>query len=308
MVVVALIAATTGCETNPNETETTKTDPYIGGTRGLVLQFAEGAPPDEVFDNKEWEFPVELKLQNVGEADIDKKDVSIKLGGLIPSDFGKKDSDFIKNGIGEDIIRTYKDFEGNTISSPDVFVTFPDLSYQYQLSGNKVLPIRAEVCYSYMTEATADGCVREDVLSIDEDAVCQVNEEKTVHNSGGPIQVTQFLEQPSGADKIRYMFTIEHQGSGNVYLPGSGCPSDRTKENKVYFEIESNVADLECTGLSGGDSGKKGEVLLNEGKRVISCAQQAKSKLDYIDTIKITLKYDYEEFTQKDILIKKSTV
>jgi len=300
-----LTIAQEGCQGNNTNTPN-KVDPYIGGTRGLSIQYADGAPPEEVFDNKQWTFDVEVKLQNVGEADISKDDVSVKLSGLNPYDFGVAEEDFIKNTIQEDILATKKDFEGNIIESPEVYVTFAGLTFQDVLTGNQEFPVRADVCYTYQTEAQADGCIRQDVLSIDPDAVCQVTEDKTVFNSGAPIQVTAFSEQSSGADKIRYLFTIEHQGSGRVYLPGSKCPSGRTSENKIHFKIESNVADLTCNGLIDG-SGKEGDIILNDGSRVIQCVQQTKSSLDYIDKIKITLTYDYREFFETPLLVKKST-
>ncbi|MBT3721057.1 hypothetical protein HN789_07475 [archaeon] len=308
VVVSFLLMGQEGCQSGGNGggESKNKIDPYIGGTRGLSIQYAEGAPPSEVFDNKQWTFDVEVKLNNVGEADVDKDDVLVKLSGLNPADFGKTESSFIKRGINEDIYSTRKDFEGNVIEAPEVYVTFTGLTFQDELSGNQEFPVRADVCYTYETEAQADGCIREDVLSVDADAVCQVNEEKTVYNSGAPIQVTAFQEQSSGSDKVRYLFTIEHQGTGRVFLPRSECPSGRSSENKIHFKIESNVADLNCNGLIDG-SGKEGNILLNNGQRVLQCVQQTKSNLDYIDKVQITLSYDYKEFFEQPLLIKKSS-
>jgi len=305
LIVAFLTIGQESCQSNQKE-GTDKINPYIGGTRGLSVQFADGAPPDEVFDDKQFPFDVEVMLLNVGEKDINKEDVKIVLSGLNPLDFGKIDSDFIMDGINEDVLATYKDFEGNIIEPPEVYVTFSGLNFQDKLPGNFQLKTRADVCYNYATDAVADGCIRADVLSVDEDAVCQVNEEKIVHNSGAPIQVSAFTEQPSGTDKIRYLFTVQHQGSGRVYLPGSKCPSERGSENKLRFKIESRVADLTCTGLVGG-SGKEGELILRNGKQVVRCVQQTKSQLDYIDRIKITLDYDYEESYDQDLLVKKSS-
>jgi hypothetical protein len=120
------------------------------------------------------------------------------------------------------------------------------------------------------------------------------------------LQVTQFSEQASGSDKVRYLFTIKHQGTGRVYLPNSRCPPGRASENKIHFKIESNVADLMCNGLMGG-SGKEGDIILNNGERIIQCVQQTRSNLDYLDKIKITLTYDYKEFFEKPLLVKKSS-
>ena len=308
LISIALMTMAQQCD-GGNTPPEPPTNPYQGGTSGLSIQFAEGAPPDEVFDGNTYPFDIELKLLNVGESEVAKEDVKIRISGINPLDFGKTESDFIMTGIQEDLIPTIVDSEGNKIPAPPVFVTFPDLMYEDLLPGNNQFPVRADVCYTYETNAIADGCIRADVLSIDEDAVCQINEKKVVFNSGAPIQVAEFTEQPSGSDKIRYVFKIQHIGSGRVFLPNTRCPSDlasvRTSENRVHFKIESRVQDLVCSGLKGG-SGKEGDVYLINGEATLHCTQQTSSSLDYIDKLHITLTYDYKEFVEKYLLVKKT--
>jgi hypothetical protein len=304
IMVAVLTLGQEGCESGENGKNGDKVNTFIGGTTGLNLQYAEGAPPEEIFDNKQWTFDVEVKLKNVGEADINSEDVVVKLTGLNPLDFGKTESDFVKDGISEDIPATKKDFEGNIIDSPDVFVTFSGLTYQSALPGNQKLQVRADVCYKYQTQAVAFYCVREDVLSVDKDAVCQITGEKIMFNSGGPIQVTAFSEQPSGSDKIRYLFTIKHQGTGRYYLPSSKCPAGRVAENKIHFKIETDE-DLTCNGLIDG-TGTEGDILLNNGERVIQCVQNTGVKTDYEDTLNVILTYDYKQYFDQELLVKKS--
>ena len=218
LVAVALLTMAQQCGKSAS---TGNTLPYKGGTSGLSIQFADGAPPDEVFDANTYPFEVEVRLLNVGEFDIPKSGVSLKISGINPEDFGKTQTDFIKNGIDEDVFATKIDSEGNVIDPSPVFVTFSGLAFQTTLPGNNQFPIRADVCYSYRTEAFADGCIRSDPLTTQKDAVCQVNEEKKVFNSGAPIQIAEFKELPSGSDKVRYVFKIQHKGSGRLFLPSS---------------------------------------------------------------------------------------
>lgn len=299
----------TGCP--EQNTVASNVNPFLGGTRGLSIQFSEGAPPEEVFDADSYPFEVEVKLLNIGETDVPKDKVELRLSGINPVDFGKQEQDFIKSGISEDIIATIIDSEGNTIEPPPVFVSFNDLSYIDVLPGNNQFPLRADVCYWYSTIAFTDGCIRADVLSRDEDAVCQVQEEKTVFNSGAPIHIVEFSEQPSGSDKIRYIFKIQHKGSGRFYLPDDStkCPvnlqTSRLKENRVHFKIESKVEDLQCSGLKDG-TGKEGDVMLINGEATLHCTQQTTSQLDFVDKIKITLTYYYKENTETFLLVKKT--
>ena len=73
----------------------------------------------------------------------------------------------------------------------------------------------------------------------------------------------------------------------------------------MHFKIESRVANLACNGLREG-TGTEGNVWLVNGEAVVHCTQQARSDLDFIDKIKITLTYDYKEFIEKNLLVKKS--
>jgi hypothetical protein len=297
-----------GCDQN-SDTSLSKSNPFMGGTRGLSLQFSEGAPPDEVFDANTYPFDVEVKLLNIGETDVAASDVLVRLSGINPVDFGKSESDFIIDGISEDVLATKIDSEGNKIEPPPVFVTFPGLIFQDELIGNNPFPLRADVCYKYQTFAFADGCIRSDPLSPEEDAICDINEEKEVFNSGAPVHITEFREQPSGSDKIRYVFKITHKGSGRIYSPDHKCPQDfqtaRQAEDRVEFKIESRVEDLQCSGLREG-TGMQGNVLLVNGEATIHCTQQSTSQLDFIDKLKITLTYYYKENTEQTILVKKT--
>ena len=119
------------------------------------------------------------------------------------------------------------------------------------------------------------------------------------------MEVMGFKEKRRGTDKIRYLFTVKHVGSGRVYLPDSKCPSVRGSEDRLYFKIKSSVADLTCSGLVGG-SGKEGEIILRNGEQTIRCVQQTKSQIDYIDRITISLTYDYQDSYDETILVKKS--
>lgn len=305
IVVAFLVMGQSNCEGGGNKPVKNKIDPYIGGTDGLEIQFADEAPPTEVFDGGSDPFDIELILQNVGEAPINRENVKIMIEGLHPGDFGKTQSDFIVNGINEDIEATYKDFDGNKLLSPDVYITFNNLNFQGTLPGNKNYPIWASICYNYKTEALADGCIRKNPRSTEE-GVCEVNEEKIVYSSSAPVQVTQFLEQPSGQTTVKYLFTIKHQGSGKIYSPLSKCPSDDTsQEGVIKYNIESSVSDLICSGADG--TGKSGSIKLRPGQEyVLRCTQQKESQLDFIDSIFMTLEYDYKISTPETILIKKN--
>ena len=306
LIVIALLTMAQECENGGEggSSNTNKVDPFIGGTRGLSIQFAEEAPPAAVFDSNTDPFDIELVIQNVGEAEVLRDNVKIFVEGLNPNDFNKQETDFIRDGIAEDIEPTYKDFDGNILESPDVYITFPNLVFKAPIIGNNEYPIMASVCYNYKTESIADGCIRKNPRETDE-GVCIVNEEKPVFNSGAPIQVSNFVEQPSGKSTVKYLFTITHPGSGTLYAPLSKCDSSSEYENVIKYKIESSVADLVCSGAD--DTGKQGSFKLRPGQEyVLRCTQQKESALDFIDSVYLELEYDYKESILKNILIKQN--
>lgn len=291
------------------QTSTTgKETPFIGGQSGLSIQFLDDAPPSEVFDRGQFPFNIELKLLNNGEADIKKEDVSIKISGLNPSDFGKTESFFIKQGIDEDILAMYKDFEGNIIKSSDVIVTFSNLNFKDNLAGNFKTKVRADVCYTYNTQALTTGCIKPNPIRETPNDICKVQEKKTIYNSAAPIQIESFEELPSGTDKVRYIFKIKHVDNGKVYSPNSKCPESREYSNKLYFKLwfpGETTIDFTCAGLETGQ-GKEGYVILRDGEATIRCTQVQTSNIVFNQRMQIQLEYDYQESIDKELLVKKS--
>jgi len=80
-----LITILVGCS---QETGPSMTDPFIGGTTGLTMDFIDGAPPAEVYDGGAFPFTAVVKLENVGETDVALGTATIKISGIDPTDFG----------------------------------------------------------------------------------------------------------------------------------------------------------------------------------------------------------------------------
>ncbi len=278
---------------------------YIQGDLGLIPSFQENAPPAEVFDMGQDPFDVTVVLTNKGYPEIPKESFKITLNGLNPPDFGKTESDFIINSISTKIESSYIDAAGNTYWAVPVEATFPNLNFKGTLTVDKEFPIWIDVCYNYYTLAESEGCIKKDIRSTE--GVCIVAEEKDVLNSAAPIKVTKFEEVAGGTDTVKYFFTITHIGQGRIFAPDTKCALDRSNLNRVFFKIESKVADLQCTGFTNGESGKEGIILLRDNVASVRCSQQKNSEIDYPDPIEITLDYDYEQTIKQNIMIKRGT-
>jgi hypothetical protein len=291
-----------GC--NDNNQTGLKTSPYLGGTTGITIDFAAGSPPEEVYDGGAYNFDISVILQNKGEFEVPQSDVNVKISGILASEFDTTESALSKNPS-EDLFATEKNSEGDVIQGAPVYVEFTDLKHINELKGNQVYPIRADVCFNYETNAVATVCILEDNLDLTGTNVCENKGVKNVFNSGAPVQVVNFRQEPSGKDKVRYHFSVRHAGTGEIFKSKTTCDkSVKTDENKVWVEVTSNMGGtLKCSGLSDGTD-TTGYIRLYGGEFIVMCSHEVATTTDYESTLNINLKYDYEIEKTSTLLVK----
>lgn len=299
---IAALLVLSACSSGKS-TGTTDKDPFIGGTTGLTLAFEEDAPPAEVFDAGQYPFSAVVKLKNDGEYAVPKNKVKVTLSGILAREFGKTEGALTRNPE-DDLEPMRLEADGEIVDSNPVFVSFDDLNYQGQLTGNTEFTLRADVCYTYGTTAVSKLCVRKNNLDTDE-GVCTVNEAKTVFSSGAPIQVVDFKESARSRDKVAFTFMIQKAGTGDLFQQGSMCNPERRYEDKVWVEVRTGIDGLDCTGLTEGTA-NTGYITLFGDSKPITCTQTVTTASDYEKEVKITLTYDYEETQQTMLLVKKS--
>jgi len=291
---VVLALALVGCQ----QEEEGKENPFLGGTTGLRMSFVQDAPPAEVFDNDNYPFEIAIQVENVGETDVAKEDIEVKIKGLDPEEFGKTGSDFTKSPL-EDLMGASKDSAGNKIDGTLTEVTISDVSYEDEIVGASIeRPIVAAVCYEYATKATGDLCILEDLLA-DSSGVCSANEIKEVFSSGAPIQVTALTQRAAGEEKIEFDFTISNLGSvSKIYKEGSECEATRSLENKVKVEVTGLDA-VTCLGMDND-----GYVTLINNQKSVKCTADIDAETDYEKAITIDLMYAVSDDVTTEILVK----
>ncbi len=305
--VLMLTLLTTGCQTGTDTTPRKLTD-YVGGIDGLSLEFEEGAPPEEIFDNGETDFNIAVRVKNEGEYTTKKGGIVASLSGINQNDFSlaslHKQSD-------ADLDRKYETREGgiNTID-------FGNSKYKIDLSSDFATKIIADVCYEYRTVAAAAICLKKDTRQYKTADACSINNDQVVfENSGAPIQVSDVRESSSGANRIKIDFTIANKKpTESSYKPGTfrdKCVPDLAKkeEDIVYKELTDPAKRLnfKCSAL-GDDN--KGETKLFDDKKQISCTLDTNSLQDtsFEQKIDIVVDYVYRGAISKDILIKYAEV
>ena len=301
-----------GCGQKQTETKGTGSQ-FVGGTNGLSLEFVEGTPPPEVLDQNQ-PFGISLKLSNLGEYSIsDVSKATVKLSGFDPADFGVTQAE-LQQQAPEELRGAQKDIEGNLVQGTVVTMDFPagggSFQHQQTIAGSVTYNVRAEVCYDYGTTANAKLCVLKDLLGTQgkQGELCEVNEAKTVDQSGSPVQVTGFTESVSSSNKVAFVFKVSHTQSGTVHELGSSCDPDFNKKNKVHVKVDTGMTDgLTCSGLqNGATSGSlfEGDATLLNGEREIRCTQTINNPTDLEKLVRIDLTYEYDQFISKDLEVK----
>lgn len=295
-----------GCD--GGDTGVTTVDPFIGGTDSISVSFSEGYPPSEVYAGSNYPFSLVLRVKNEGEYDILKDDFKLKIEGFRPESFGVTPS-FLTSSANFDLQAKSKDAEGVIIDSTEDFIEFANLAYQEDLEVSiPNMPVQVHACYLYGTKAVSQLCIKKDPTKDDENDVCKVNDVKPLYTSSAPVQIQNLKESPRGLGTIAFTFDIVHNGAGSVFSRKSDCSDERSDENKVWVEVDADLAGLTCAGLTGGTSLTTGFVSLGEtSKRTISCSLDVSgTSTDFVEQIGINLEYDYQQILSTSMTIKKN--
>lgn len=279
------------------------TSPFIGGTKGLIVEFEEMGFFNEETNIEEIyavdTFPIQVVLRNKGEVDIEGDKATVSLIGINLNDFTGivddgvlSNTDAIIEGISEynedggEIILDFTSESGGATYDLDV------LGMSYDIS------IFASTVYDYKTY----GAVPRVCFSGDpnDDSICKIDELKDVFSSAAPIQVNSVEERRAGSGKILLRFEIENVGSGKVTKPDTDFDS---RYNRLSYEI-SDPGNWECR-----SSGRINEARLDQdGKATIVCTWEGEALTKdnmYTKEVDLTLKYKYKELIQKDLRVRK---
>ena len=328
--VILTLAAGCNHETSP---QPKNGGSFIGGDKALELSFIDSSPPAEVTDKLEGEsgfpFDVTLVMENVGEYSIlPNQQMFVTLSGFFHSDFGIADPDkelsIIYPGVGGSTFSgKKKDTEGNQIQGDVAYIRFPktkslDILYGKPIPVSIPFPFRAEVCYPYLTNTVSELCLMNNLMSKDQ-SVCNPNEEKSVSNSGGPMEVSSVTQSSAGKDKIVIRFDVKKVGDSDLfdYVDNNGCEDNLRNKNRLLIQVKTGLEGLSCTGIGGEgltETSSKyvawaGTLLLSpEGKGSFTCIQtlEGKDRRDAIKTIGIETLYYARDSVATEVLVKHS--
>ena len=287
--------------------------PFEGGTGGVSLSFVEGAPISEFSEDQQ--VPIKVKLKNNGEYDIPENSIQVALYGLAMEDYSLTSS-YISVPSGLMGIRKGLIEEGAEIS-----VDMGILNYVRDLSTSYIeRNLRSKVCYPYKTVASVSACASSrEIEESGGEKVCNIGQDRIKFVSGNdytgsqlvsssPIQVTKFIEELEGTDKVKFKIDIENKGVGQTYMEDSDCSMVDTspviraeKEDKVHFKVLPE--DVTCISYDGSQ-GNEGYVKLDLGKRTLVCTMPVENNgANYEREVTIYLDFKYMQSISKQLTI-----
>ena len=207
-----------------------------------------------------------------------------------------------------------KNFQGTILVGDKIDMSFDDLNYLPDASGNFYATLRANLCYNYETRATTLMCVKRELLeNINQRQICDLSGKKPVFDSGAPIQVTAVEQNPAGKNKLQVLFTLSHVGSPDDRFYKDDTPCDdvptNTDKDLVWFEVVTPVEGVkaDCSGLRNGladSSGGYVELPNGADTQVVCSFDVSSAESIYESPVSISLRYRYSQFIEKRLLIK----
>ncbi|MGM5483621.1 MAG: hypothetical protein ACQER9_01745 [Nanobdellota archaeon] len=310
---IATVLLFTGCTEGGDDVSNDATKPFVGGSKGLSMEFITGAPPDEVFDNNQYPFSVSVKLENLGEEDIEEGEGFLEIQGINPNEFGVSESDLVKDV--PEIRGVRKNNDGSIVKGQSEVVTFDGLKFQQDIAGNfNIDTFRVRACYDYETRSTSQICIKEENIdSMKDDEICEINGKKSVVNSGGPLHIKSLTETSRGEDGIQIAFDVGEVGpeGSKWFAPGNTECDDRIDNPDLYkveVEVEPIINERYQASCSGGtfNGGDKGTITLygGEPRKVICSFDVGDQSSDFKTKVDINLRYRYLQSIDKSLLVK----
>lgn len=291
---------------------TTPSKSSSSGTKGLVISFAQGVPPSEIYinegSNPDANFEIAVNINNRGsypQSEIGSLNGKLYLTGFDPS--------IIKSGQWNggnqfNLIQGASDTypEGGFMQKSFIAreISYPFVSKQYPLS------LQLTACYYYETQATTIVCIDPKPASQDE-KVCKVGSVQ-LDRQNAPVTITN-VRQTGNSKETIFTIDIANSGSGSVvreFLTENGgvVSEDRCLElaydDKNVVGIKASIAGFPsgtCTPAGTPDD----PIRLYDEKGTVVCKFPISSGITtaYTTQMSLTLQYGYLETISKQVTL-----
>ena len=264
------------------------------GTRGLDMNFVQGAPPDRIYETNTLSFVLELR--NRGAWQLGAGSGRIYLTGF---DQNIIQMPMSSSGIAIPFLEARTQFNPDggydTVAFESIRISLPE--------GLDVYKPRfiLTACYNYVTEATPIVCVDPDPYSPSEQKACIPASVLGTSGQGAPVAISNVIVEPMPG-RVQFKIDIINVGGGRV-VDISQCPFDLQ-----YQSINQVSVDLVSLGERAGNCKPAGKLRLVNNKATLYCDFDVSDKTSaYTTPLNVRLSYGYMDSISRDIEIRSIT-
>lgn len=271
------------------------------GTQGLVMSFAQNAPPATLYETET--FHALIELTNLGAADVGSPGDKIYLSGFDPR---------ILTGIPSTGLPV-PTIEGKNVYNPRG--GFDQVAFRGTIarlqSDLYPAPIVATACYGYETVASESVCIDPQPFGGRLEQKACTPQNVAAGNQGAPVAVRN-IEVEARPGKTMFRIAISNVGGGDVFKPGM----DSLAKCNPYTPEGLGFEELDYVRLSGVSVGgtsitgscrpvSNGLVPLRQGQGTVTCELSTSGSAAYVTPITVQLEYGYRSLARRDVTIRR---
>ncbi len=298
-ITIILVLFISGCIQNPFVNPTTQDD-FRTGKQGILMEFLNNAPPNEIYED--YPFQIGVILENVGASDIKNGFISFTVEEAYMELMNQNDESIRFN------------LKGKSISLPTGDQLVKIIKAKTKKIGGQSekheSTILANVCYQYQTKKDITTCIDTDVYDLKKmQKVCRVKD-ITLAPQGAPVSITKVESEMLPVDDdnlIKPAFKIHIKNVGNGEVIDKDKISDICSSDPLNYK-ELNIVDIKVMLSNEELECKPIPLKLKYGDDVVRCILEKgvpKERATYTTPLTIELNYGYTYSISKKITIKK---
>lgn len=244
-------------------------------TQGVTLEFSEGNPPKEMYNDQSVTFG--FIFTNYQEHEI--TDMNIKVSGY--------DTSYVSGLSNSYSIAKIPKY--TTQAGPGVYadlvasgVTVKNFQEKYNFNP------QFDYCYTAKSNLAQQVCILSKQTNL-----CEVEVDKMQKSNGPLVTSIDSIINKDGGSQVRVFFTVNNKGTGKVV--NTCFKEDYSNKFTVSAKLGTQVGD--CHSVSG-------EYNIIQNKASFYCDFARSSEDSYASQITVDLSYKYEQSVKKQILVK----
>ncbi len=281
------------------------------GTEGIVMEFLNGAPPDKIAEDSEFQIIANIKNKGVSDVEGGYLTLSLEKDYVELYDWSFEEP-IVSSGFGPE--QVIFDLEGkseyNIYGGEGIIKITAKTKKIEELMESHTSTIGLTTCYKYSTTVNPTVCIDPDVYNLRAGEKSCAVKDIGLNSQGAPVAVTK-VEQKMivHGDKVepQFLIYITNKGNGQIVNKDdieeacSATGLSKDSWNIVNVKAYLSGKELSCT---------PNPVKLTKTRNFVRCSALEqdwidKEELAYETVLNIKLEYGYTSTISREIIIEK---